>query len=342
MNTSLLEKIDSQGMYKIYDQWPQIARDSWTSNLKSIHFKKIDHIVFVGMGGSGALGDLFTAIFSKTKIHVTSIKGYSLPKTIDKNTLVICISISGNTDETNTVLELLNDVDCKKFVISSGGKMEQFCKKYSILFYKVPQIHSPRSSFTSFLYSLLRILKPILPLDEIEVENSIIELEKLQKQINSTNLNESNPALTLAKWIPEIPMIIYPYGFQSSAIRFKNSLQENSKSHVMIKNVIELCHNGIVSWEQKSNILPILIEGKDDHFKTKERWIILKDFFQENNVNFKEIFSIDGNILSKLITLIYLLDYSTIYKSVLKKIDPSPVKSIDFVKQRLNKNYSNS
>jgi glucose/mannose-6-phosphate isomerase len=109
----------------------------------------------------------------------------------------------------------------------------------------------------------------------------------------------------------------------------------------MIEDVIELCHNGIVSWEQKSNILPILIEGKDDHIKTKERWFILKEFFQQNDINFKEIFSINGNILSKLITLIYLFDYATIYKSVLNNIDPSPVKSIDFVKQKLNTSHLN-
>ena len=30
--------------------------------------KDIDHIVFAGMGGSGAIGDIFSAILSKTKI----------------------------------------------------------------------------------------------------------------------------------------------------------------------------------------------------------------------------------------------------------------------------------
>ena len=45
--------------------------------------------------------------------------------------------------------------------------------------------------------------------------------------------------------------------------------------------------------------------------------------------------SVNGNIISKIINMIYLLDYSTIYKSVLDEVDPSPVKSIDFVKSKL-------
>ena len=103
----------------------------------------------------------------------------------------------------------------------------------------------------------------------------------------------------------------------------------------MAENVIEACHNGIVSWEKPSHVQPILLEGVDDYTKTKERWRILKDYFVENNIDYKEVLSVKGNILSKLINLIYFLDYSTIYRAILSETDPSPVKSIDFVKHRL-------
>ena len=63
-------------------------------------FDNIDHIVFAGMGGSGAIGDIFLSILSKTNIHVNIVKGYRLPATVNSNTLVITISVSGNTMET--------------------------------------------------------------------------------------------------------------------------------------------------------------------------------------------------------------------------------------------------
>jgi len=78
-----------------------------------------------------------------------------------------------------------------------------------------------------------------------------------------------------------------------------------------------------------------LIRGHDDYIKTIERWNILKEFFGENGIEYFEVDSNDGNILSKIVNLIYLLDYSSIYYAVLHKIDPSPVSSIDFVKKRL-------
>ena len=330
-----LKDIDSQSMYKIYDKWPDIAKESYKNLLPKIDLKNIDHVVFAGMGGSGAIGDVFASILSKKDIHVTVVKGYLLPKTVNENTLVVCTSISGNTDETLTVLQNSNKSDAKFVGLSSGGLMEDYCEKNSVDYYKIEKEHSPRASFIGFLYSTLNILEPIIPISKNEIGESIISLSHTKKEIDSNNLNERNSSLELASWIKSIPIIYYPWGLQSAAIRFKNSMQENAKKHVLFEDVIEACHNGIVSWEIPSNIQPILLQGKDDHVKTQDRWNIMKEFFQERQIGYKEIFSVDGSILTKLVCLIYSLDMTSIYNAIISKIDPSPVNSIDFVKKRL-------
>ena len=332
----MLDKFDSQKMYKVYDKWPEIARESFESEQDKTNFEGINHIVFAGMGGSGAIGDTFASILSKTKIHVSVVKGYLLPNTTDSKSLVIATSISGDTEETLSILDSAKKKRCKIIAISSGGKIEEFCKKNQIDFRKISQIHSPRSSFVKFVYSILKILEPILPITNEEVTESIKKMRKLRDNISSSNLSNNNSALELAKWITEIPLIYYPWGLNTPAIRFKNSLQENSKIHVIIEDVIEASHNGIVSWESVSNVQPILLQGKDDHIKTKERWKILRDYFNENNIKYFEVFSVKGNIISKIINLIYFFDYVSIYKSILAEIDPTPVKSIKYIKDRLN------
>jgi len=335
LNFSDLEKYDRTGMYKIYDNWPHIARNAFKSDLKPVEFKGINHIVFSGMGGSGAIGDLFFSILSKTAIHVTVVKGYLLPKTVDSNTLVITTSVSGNTVETLSTLESAVELGCKIIGFSSGGKLEEFCKKNNIEHRNIPIYHNPRASFPAYVYSILKTLNSIIPVNKSNIEESISQLEILSEKISSNNLTDSNPSLTLANWLDGIPLIYYPWGLQAAAIRFKNSIQENMKSHAIIEDVIEACHNGIVSWERKSNIKPILIKGTEDFIKTKERWTILEKYFEENNIDFSQIVSIKGNVLSKMINLIYLLDFSTIYRSVMDGIDPSPVKSIDYIKTNL-------
>ena len=300
-------------MYNVYDKWSHIARDAYDSDLQPVDFKDIDNVIFSGMGGSGAIGDLFSSILSKTNIHTAVVKGYELPKTVDKNTLVVITSISGNTVEILTTLESATKKDCNVIAFSSGGKVESFCTKNNVEFRKIPQIHSPRASFPSYVYSILKTLNSIIPIKKQEIINSLEKLELVSKEISSENLSDTNPSLNLANWITGFPIIYYPWGLQAAAIRFKNSLQENAKTHAIIEDVIESGHNGIVSWEKPSDIVPIMIEGKDDHIKTKERWAILRQYFEENNIAYKEISSLEGGILSKIMSLIYLLDYTTIY-----------------------------
>ncbi len=332
---SILEKFDTQKMYAIYDRWPEIAREAFESDLEPVNFSDIDHIVFAGMGGSGAIGDLFASILSKTNIHVNIVKGYLLPKTVDKNTLVVCTSISGNTTETLTVLESVYKLDCKIIAFSSGGKMESFCNDNSIEYRKILMVHSPRASFVSFVYSILHILDSILPIQKSDVLESLANLEELSSNISSLNLTDDNASLNLAEFLDGPTCIYYPHGLFAAAIRFKSSLQENVKMHAFVEDVIEACHNGIMSWEKPSEVKPILIRGTEDYVKTQERWEIIKQYFDKNKIDFKEVISVKGNILSKLMNLIYFLDFTSIYRAILSKTDPSTISSIDYIKEKL-------
>ncbi len=335
IDSAALSKFDQNGMHLAYNRWPEISKNIVESDIIPIDYIGVSNIIFAGMGGSGAIGDIFASILSKTNVHVTVVKGYLLPKTVDKDSLVVTTSVSGNTMETLSVLKKAKGIGCKLIAFSSGGKMEEYCLKNKVEYRKIEQIHSPRASFTIYLYSIIKILNSIIPISKEDVKESIEQLENTKKNISSNNLNSNNISLNLAEWIEGIPIIYYPFGLQSSAIRFKNSLQENSKKHAMVEDVVESCHNGIVSWEKSSSVQPILLQGDDDFIKTKERWIIIKEYFNSNDIQYKEIFSIKGSILSKIINLIYVLDYTSIYLAIRSKVDPSPVKSIDFIKTKL-------
>ena len=330
-----IKKIDLESMYSVYDKWPKNAEISWNKEITKLDIRDINHVVFAGMGGSGTIGDVFSSILSKNQIHVSVVKGYHLPKTIDERTLVVCTSISGETSETLSILDKYKNSDGKFIAFSSGGKMEEYCNKNTIDYYKIKKQHSPRASFIDFLYSTLNVLEEIIPIDKSEITESLKILNEIKNKIDSNNLNEENYALNLAYWIKKIPMVYYPWGLQSAAIRFKNSMQENAKKHVMCEDIIEACHNGIVAWENTSDVQPILIRGRDDHLKTKERWEIVKEFLNDRDIDYKEIFSVNSNILAKLVCLIYILDVTSIYNSIIRGINPTPVKSIDYIKNKL-------
>ena len=84
-----------------------------------------------------------------------------------------------------------------------------------------------------------------------------------------------------------------------------------------------------------SKIQPILLRGVNDHIKTIERWRIMQEFFKKEQIEYFDISSIKGGILSKIVNLIYVLDYSSIYHAILHQVDPSPVSNIDFIKSKM-------
>lgn len=335
-----LEKFDTQKVHEIYDIWPDISKKSYFSDIKEINLEKCSHIVFAGMGGSGTIGDIFSSILSKTDTHVTVVKGYHLPRTVNSNSLVVVTSISGNTIETISILENARKSGAKIIAFSDGGKIQELCLNYNIEHRNIPKYHSPRASFTSFLYSMLRVLKPIIPIVESDILESIDTLKKISKKINSNNLTIENPSIQISEWLKNSPIIYYPWGLESAATRYKNSLQENAKTQAMIEDVIEASHNGIVGWSRKNNFQAILLRGVDDQKTTIERWNILKEFFESKNIEHIEVISENGNILTKIIGLIYLLDYSSIFYAIKLKVDPSPVDAIDFIKNKLNQHQT--
>ena len=154
-----LQEFDVKKMYETYDKWPEIARESYKKTQVNSSYNEVNRIAVCGMGGSGALGDFIASILSKEKIHVSVIKGYTLPASVDKDTLLIAISISGDTEETLSALKQGYETGCKTIAFSSGGKMKEYCEKRKIDFYGLEMINSPRVSFVNFLFTTGKSVK---------------------------------------------------------------------------------------------------------------------------------------------------------------------------------------
>jgi len=75
----------------------------------------ITSITVVGMGGSAIAGDILKDFTEETRIDV--IRGYTVPKWVDNESLGIFISYSGNTEETLSAFESFSG---KKIVITSN------------------------------------------------------------------------------------------------------------------------------------------------------------------------------------------------------------------------------
>jgi glucose/mannose-6-phosphate isomerase len=86
----------------------------------------IHNIIISGLGGSGFLADCLFDLCNDTigPCQYVANKGYSLPKFCDKNTLLILVSYSGNTEETVSCFHEAMSKGLKPICVSSGGKLK--------------------------------------------------------------------------------------------------------------------------------------------------------------------------------------------------------------------------
>src|SRR5688572_23137882 len=85
------------------------------------HNFPITNIVVTGLGGSGIGGNLvYEFVNDELRIPFEVNKDYFLPNYVNKNTLVIASSYSGNTEETLQALNIAITRKAKIICISSG------------------------------------------------------------------------------------------------------------------------------------------------------------------------------------------------------------------------------
>ena len=153
---------------------------------------------------------------------------------------------------------------------------------------------SPGASFASFLFSVLGVLRGMLPVRDAEVRRAIGRMESHSGQICSQNpVPDGNPSPSLAAGLTAAPVIHYPAGLQSAAARFKNSLPENAKMHRGRER-----HQGV---PQRNRPLgaPGRVPSRHDTGNRRfcqdpKRWSVLKRYFEERPTRFLEVSSMEG------------------------------------------------
>jgi glucose/mannose-6-phosphate isomerase len=307
---------------------------------------KVDNIIFNGMGGSAISGDIIeTLLRNKLNIPIFVNRSYNLPKWANKNTLVITQSYSGNTQETLSAFKQAYQKKCKIISISSGGKLQDYCKNRGIKHVKIPEGYIPRSAIAYFIFISLKIF------EKIGIANNIIKidaeeiLEVINDIIKENNKNvptDINPSKKIAKKILGTIPQIYGWDIYSPiAKRWSTQFNENSKLISKFDIVSESNHNDIVGWSQNPEISKkfscILFRDKNlESIYMSTRLDFMKSFYSDFAANLIEINAKGKNSISKMIYTIYLGDFISCYLAILRKIDPTPVTIIDELKKRLN------
>lgn len=307
---------------------------------------KVNNIIFSGMGGSAIAGDFIKEILrNKFNIPIYVNRRYNIPKWANKDTLLISISYSGDTEETIKSFKNAYQKKCKIISISSGGKLEEYSKNRGITNIKIPSGYMPREAVAIFLFTSLAILQKIGLLSNIlDVDlDDILETAKVVVNNNKPDvIVKKNPSKNYAlKIIDTIPQI---YGwdiYSPVARRWSTQFNENSKLISKYDEISESNHNDIVGWSQDPNVSKkfscfIFRDKNLESIYMSARLNFMKTLLEDTSANLIEIEPIGKSIISKIISTTYLGDYISYYLAILRNLDPSSVPIINELKDKID------
>src|SRR5712692_4645744 len=113
----------------------------------SIARQRIRNVVVTGLGGSAIGGDLLRSYLAgELSVPFVVNRHYFLPEFVDKNSLVIVSSYSGNTEESIAAHEDAAKRKAQVLCISSGGETARLAKKYGHPVITIPAGYPPRAA----------------------------------------------------------------------------------------------------------------------------------------------------------------------------------------------------
>lgn len=331
-----ISNVDQRNLYKLYEKWPEHFRKAAGLRIVVDHdIGSYDSIAFCGMGGSATAGDIvsdFLQGFSPTPSVV--VKGSALPQFVSKKSLVIVCSISGNTKETLVMAKEAVERGSEVICLSSGGNLKDFADKNAARHLHVPNLGLPRASLPYLIMPCLDFIRKSTDV-KIQLENLFSSLECMRDKIVFSIPENDNPAKTIAHFFSNGLAVCFtsPY-LVSVGTRFKDSLNENAKVHCLRESVLEASHNEIVPFTYPSQTSPrvLLLTWSGDSLMVRERLDKLRMLFRRISQPFIEVNPQEDNVIAAALSSIYLLDFSTIYMAVSRRIDPSPTPAIDILK----------
>jgi glucose/mannose-6-phosphate isomerase len=343
-----IKKTDPADMFRCVADFPLQVEEALRIGARtplSLTSDGVRSIVLTGMGGSAIAGDLLRSYLAEElQIPFLVNRSYSLPGSVNRNSLVIVSSYSGNTEETMAAYGDAIRLKAAVLCITTGGEAERLALKHGHACIKVPAGLQPRAalgySFFPLLLALSRMgfIKP-RPADISETVAALKE-----KSLVYANLKSSkNIALQMAKRLQGKLPVIYSASERLDAVnvRWRGQICENSK-HLAFGHVLpEMNHNEIVGWKGDRELMKkmavVFLRDVGTHPRVRVREEITKGIIQKKASMVLEAWSEGTSLLARVFSLVYAGDWVSYYLAILNNEDPTPVRVIDYLKGELAK-----
>lgn len=352
VDTTVIESVESiraadpgNMLDRIKDLGKQV-RDAWQIT-KSAQvppaYADVRNITLAGMGGSAIGGDFAASLLAdELAIPMSIHRDYGLPKYIGRDSLVIVSSYSGNTEETLSSFQEAQKRGAKVLALTTGGKIGELARAASYPVVTFSYKAQPRAALG---YSLGLVLGCLVKMGFVrdlgaDIDAALSDLAKIEERVHEGA--RTNDAKRLAAEL--YGRVIFAYGAGVMGVmarRVKGQWNENAKNWSAFDVMSELNHNAVVGFPHppiaRDALTVLLLRSDRDNPRHKIRFDVTAELLDRAGIVHRTVRFSGQNLLSEVLQMVMFTDYVTFYLALLNGADPSEVKSIDLLKERLAK-----
>lgn len=309
-----LDNKDIRSILKDYSQ--QVEKGLKLTNEMSF-IEEINRIVIVGMGDSAIPGYLLKQYLKDIHIPVTIVEDYELPNFIDKDNLIICISYSGNDEETINAYRQAKRFKLKTICITTGGKLKEICDFNKDKIVNIPKIYHQKTSNIIIFFSILRLLENSKILDSLSED-----IKKLRNVLKKTDFEDMGKNLAL-RIQDKSPIIYSSKKLNHIAEKWKQDFIDNTNQYAYLDTIPNLCHKEIKDYNVKPDkVYGILLKDSEEFPRINKSFDIVKKDMKDKGCEVTELIIKGDNYLIRLISCLIIGDYTSFYLAIINEKEP--------------------
>lgn len=344
-DASAVRAADPGGMLAAVAALPEHCREGYRAGRSAAQLPSgegLSAIAFCGMGGSGVSGDVIRALYAeRLRLPVEVVRGPALPEFCGPHTLVLCSSYSGNTAETLSCFEESVRRGCRIAAVTSGGGLGQRAGELELASVVVPAGFQPRAALGYLSLGALGALEEIglIPALAGDLEEAAAELGSLAARLGPERPAADNLAKRLALAIGDrTPVVWGAEGIGAvAAARWRTQMNENAKVPALSASLPELDHNEVVGWSEGAGegFFLVVLRHEREHPDVALRFPVSIRIAEESGMEAKEVWTAGLSPLARLLGLVMIGDFTSVYLALLRGVDPTPTVAIERLKRAL-------
>lgn len=341
-NIEEIKKLDKQNILGSIETLSDQCLHAWEDADKievPESYRSVNKVVMCGMGGSGLGARVIESVYAdEIKIPLVRVNDYNLPNFVDSDTLVICSSYSGETEETISNINQAILKKAKLLAIGGGNSLIKIAQENNFPYYKIdPKYNISNQPRMAIGYSIVGQL--ILASKAGLINFTKEDLNKIVAVMKIVLLKIEDAKEVAKLMLDKIVFYVSSNHLVGATHVINNQANENAKAFTTDFSIPELNHHLMEGLghpgSSDAKFLSFFVNSDLYSERIQKRYITTQEVCKKQGAEVFEYKLTSETEIEQVFELIQFGAYTNFYLAMLYNQNPGPIPWVDYFKVRL-------